>query len=813
MYLLTTIVYPLVCLALFAGFGALAFRAADLPVKPFALLPIGLASFIVIGQAMAWLGVTTPLNVIVIAAAAIAGLILLFREEDRSAGSDGSWVRPAICGFVATGVVLAPVLLTGRATLAGFLLDSTAGMQMLGADHLVHSGADFSSVGRESSSEAFLTRYFFDAIYPYGSHVVLGLTGAAVGSSLLWIYTPMMAVMAGVSATGLFGIARRFGLGLNLSVLAGILAAVPALTYAFLLQGSIKEVVFVPCLIAGSLVLLDPELRATRRQVAVAGGICLGAMFATIGVGAIAWAAPLGLGYAVLSSRPQDGWNNLRPRDFDWRALVLTGATIAAVLLIAIAPKFPSLIDEIDAARGLSQTNAQLAADPGNLTGPIGKKQAVGVWIGGTHRAAPRFGEATDAIIGAGIVLCLLGLVVLARDRRRLLLAWLAVLGLVWLALTHRGTMWLDAKLVMINSFAVVLLTLAGADRLRLALAGRNRSSLTYSALPAILAVGLFAFGVAASNAMQYRGTGILPTDRYDELQSIGEDFKNDGPGFIPDFDEYALYMLRKIKVSGPGHADSGAVNRLKTDGTKLPYGYSVDPDHLELREFSRLNLVVSRRGPWRSNPGAQFEPARQGDFYDVWRRNPDINEIEHLPLGKQSYVGVPRCRDVARLKSKAAATDGARLMAAIPGAPVSLIPRTMIDFEGAWAATARGTGILDGSGTMTFQARVLPGQQLWWQGNIDRPVTIISNGRKVGTIGRQSGGNGSTIGPVKLPAGEQTITIERGHGTLAPGDHSSTMLDQLALAAPTPSKPVDVSRRATADLCSSQLDWLAIAD
>lgn len=802
MFILANAIYPLICFAMFAGFGSLTFKAAGLPVRWPLLLPIGLVSFIVAGQAIAWAGFTSPINLIVMVFASASGLWFLAKEKVSVKTTD--FALPALSCVAATGIVLAPLLLAGRAAMSGFLLDTTAGVQLLGADRILHHGADFGGLSQSVTSEAFLARYFDNSSYPYGAHVVHAFTGPLAGVSLLWTYTPLMAVMAGVSASGLFALSRKVGLRPVWAAIAGVLAAVPALVYAFQLQGSIKEVVLSPCLIAASLMLLNDELRATLRRLAVFGAVCLGSTFAVIGLGAFAWAAPFGLAYAVFYTRSRESTRG-------WRTFFAAVGVLGLVVAVASIPKLANIQDEIRSARGLSQSNTALAADPGNLLQPIAKQQAVGVWIGGSHRVTPNFSSQTNTLIKIALALCFLGLIALAREQRWAALAWLAITAIVWVALTERGTIWLDAKIVMLSSYAVVVLVIVGADRLRLVTGNPASESESLSRLPATLALALFAGGLLASDALQYRSTGILPTARYAELEKINADFASKGPGYIPDFDEYALFVLRDIGVSGPGNADTGSTTGKRADGTSVGYGGSVDPDQAYRRDYTNLNMVVQRRGPWRSNPGPQYKLVRDGAYYSVWQRDRSRQELRHLSLGERAAVAKPRCAEVRRLKATAGIDRDQKIFAAIPDARTDLIDREMIDFQGPWAAGARESGVLNGAGTMSFSADVRRGQRLWWSGNVDRPVSVSAGGTTIGRFSKESGGNGNVIGPVELPVGRQSITLTRGHGTLAPGDRSGTNLNELALAPSGQSKIVDVTAQPVARICDQQLDWLAI--
>ena len=98
----------------------------------------------------------------------------------------------------------------------------------------------------------------------------------------------------------------------------------------------------------------------------------------------------------------------------------------------------------------------------------------------------------------------------------------------------------------MLTSPVVVLLAWGGVA----ALLALPRPSISRPAA-ALLALAL-AGGVLASDALQYHGSNLAPTARYEELASMNSRFAGKGPTLFTDFDEYSLYELRDLDVGGP---------------------------------------------------------------------------------------------------------------------------------------------------------------------------------------------------------------------------------------------------------------------
>lgn len=796
------------------GLGLLVAAAGGNKLRPELIAPVGLGAVVVIGQFSAWAGVGTPVNVIAMLALALIGYALLAYKRGEfwpEGGELRSWIWWVGSGVLAGGIVLATVIFWGHASLSGYLLDTTSVVQMYGGDFALHGSDNFRDIKAHDAGAALNFAYFGLTFYPYGSQVALALLGSITGLSLVWVYTPFMAVLVSLTAFALFRVARLFELSRGWSSLAAFVGAAPALVYANALQGSIKELVAIPLIAMLGLLLLDPLLRSTPRSLAVTGAICSAATFGAIGVAAFAWILPLGL-LALLAQNKRFGG--------DWGyGKTLAGFGIAfAALTAAMIPMLGGLRDAITLARALSQSTASLAADPGNLIGPIHKIQAFGVWIGNSHRQAPDLPLPTYGLILLMLGLAALGLYATVKQRMWTRLAWVIVMVFVWYVLTYRGTIWLDSKLVVISSHMAMIITVVGAAWLSKTLAELNwAKGKSWEHLwqrTATYGIGtIIVLAVLASNGTQYLGTGMLPGDRYKELDALNEEFAGQGQAYMPDFDENALYVVRDIGGTGPGNAYTPAPYSSYSDGVPVGYGHSADTDRIAERAYKNLPLVIQRRGPLRSRPGSDFDLVRSGANYDTFKRNKQVKVVEHIAVGETSAVAIPRCTDVRKLARRAARDDSLKLVAAIPGSETTSFGLNQLSFTGPLAADAP-TGAVSGAGTISFDADIAPGQALWWIGTTSRSLEVLVDGESVGTLPFSLGGAGNVSGPVPLPAGQHKITLERGGVSPLPGAYLGSALLGLFLAPADTSKLVEIDpAQAEEKLCGSQVDWIELVE
>ena len=798
-FLLAVLVFPLLLAALSLGVGLLVQRLAGGELPALLLVPLGFAGIVGASQLTTWSGVTAPLTPAVLVVLALAGFALGRREAAaRWAGRRSGWWWGWAAGIAAYLTAAAPVILTGHVTFPGYLLDTTGAIQLLGAERLITEGHSFTIPG---SGSGLVLAGFFGTGYPSGGHTALAGVGRLVGVDLIWLYAPYLATLLGFAALSLTFLARRAGLERAAAAIAGFLAAVPALVYAYMLQGSIKEIALLPTLmLLGALIALARETASGAPRALIPLGVAGAAGWATIGLAFTPWLALAAVAILAL------GWGALPG---DRRARVRTvalGALAAGAALVLLAlPTVAAFKTSLDQATNVTNSNAAAAADPGNLLRPLLKVQALGVWLGSSHRGDPEHLTQTYLLIGVVAVAIVLGLVWLLRRRNWALLAVVAVSVIVWLVLTPRATTWTAAKLLVLLSPMAVLVACVGAF-------GR----LGLRRLDGLLLGAAIAVGVLASDAYLYHYTTMAPQQRFDELRQIDARFAGKGPTLTPDFDEYTLDLLRDMAPDGPGNARR-VRPWTRIDGQFIGYGQTTDVDALDSRLVDQMATIVVRRSPFKSRPPGDFVLAWRGSDYEVWKRTSAPAPRQHLALGEGTQPGGAASCSALRTLAQRGRADGAVRLRFAPRAP-NVGPSSLRRVQRSTLASLSldGSSIsFGGPGFVTARVRVprAGGYRLWVQGDAGRALRASVDGRSLGSVANDSGGQGNVLrfGTVSLSVGRHVLRISRGGGGPAPGDAAPASISALALE-PLADESHPVESVAIGDwrtLCGRQLDWV----
>ncbi len=89
------------------------------------------------------------------------------------------------------------MIVSGRATFTGYLLDTTGAIQLAGAERLLHHAHNFST---GIPAYGTLLQAYFGNGYPSGGHSVLASVGWLSGQDLIWLYTVFQALELSVMA-------------------------------------------------------------------------------------------------------------------------------------------------------------------------------------------------------------------------------------------------------------------------------------------------------------------------------------------------------------------------------------------------------------------------------------------------------------------------------------------------------------------------------------------------------------------------------------------------------------------------------------
>jgi hypothetical protein len=455
--------------------------------------------------------------------------------------------------------------------------------------------------------------------------------------------------------------------------------------------------------------------------------------------------------------------------------------------------------------------NIASTGNPGNLHSPLRAIQVLGVWLGGSYKVAPA-GAAltiTHLLVAVAVLAAIAGAAALVRAREWALLAWFGLMLIAWLVVSRSVTTWASAKTLMLTSPAVLLLAWAGVGAVR-RLPARGPAL----AVAALLALAL-AGGVLVSDVLQYRSSNLAPTARYEELASVGSRFAGGGPALFTDFDEYALYELRRLDIGGPDFAYPPPALAAAAGG----YGQPVQIDRIAPAALAGYPLIVTRRDPSLARPPAAYELAWRGRYYDVWRRRPGARPaLQHQVLSGTPAV---QCRRLAALAARAAGRARGGALAAAPAPVLERADIAAVSPPRGWGRQ-RGGLAMKRAGTveLPFALPFAGTWQLWIQGQMMPTVGLALDGRTLPSIAGQLGGNSlvpGTVPPIRLDlaAGSHTLTVRRAGATLAPGDGGSAVLAAVLLTpagtgvAGEPMRTVAIDRWQR--LCGRSYQWVEL--
>ena len=761
MFVLTTLVYPVVLALLCIGAGLLIDRCSGGWLPGLLLPSVGVATLIALSQLTTYVPRLAPATPYLMVAAAAAGFALAWPRARALARRWRTWGWQAVAPVLAYVVALAPVLLAGRPTFSSYLTLSDSAFHMMGADFLLHHGRDFAHLDLRNSYGEYLNDYY-NTGYPSGADTLLGGSAYLLGLPLIWAFQPFNAFVLATAAGPAWLILRRMGLDGAWAALGALAATVPALVYGYELIGSIKEITSLGLILTlGALVLFHTRWLRGRPTGVLPFALVAAAGISALGAGFGAWvlAAVLVLAVVVGGGIAADSSGARR-----LAGLIAVGVP---VLVIAALPTWVNLSKSVNVAQNIAVTGA-----PGNLATPLKATQVFGVWLWESYKHPPAGSDLTitAVLMAITVIAILLGALRIIRRRDYSLLAWAALTLAVWAAITAYSTTWVDAKTLMLTTPVVVLLAWGGVAALR-----DSRLRL----LAPALALVLFG-GVIASDAMQYHVSDLAPTARYQELESIDQRFAGRGPTLFTDFDEYSLYVLRDLDVGGPNFIYGPPVfNR-----TSALYRFPVELDRLPPASLRSYALIVTRRDPALARPPASYRLLWQGTYYQVWGRRPGAKtSIAVVRLSGPPAAQCVRIERVARL----AGQRGGRLVAAASPELVRIaLLRTT--HPSSWGRVRNGLQLnTPGQLSATFEVPRAGAWDVWLEGQIMPTVSLSVDGHQLASIGAQLGGNSVVLNPmtpvpVALSAGRHRLTLSRGGFTLAPGEGGSAYLYGLFL-------------------------------
>lgn len=750
-FLLAWVVFPVLMLVLCGGAG-LAVRRLTRPkaVPPLLVLPVGLATLVVVCGLFCYYAPLAPLAGAACVFVGVLGLVLgrgaIGRVIERRARGVDLWAVGAAVG--AWLVVAAPVLLSGEPGFTGYTHIVDIAYQFDLAAHFAHSGRSIPTLS-SSAYQTDLIKYLGSG-YPGGGQWTLGALSNLTPVDLSWLYQPFLAFLSAMSALSLYALLGRLVESRALRALGAFVAAQPNILLAYALAGGIKELSTSCFLLLTAALLAQVLPRVTPGRNLLAIPIALSATFASLSLTTVPWIGVLSAGVLLTVLLVE------RERV---RALLACGqiAVVAAVLslpTLAVAVKLLPLAT----GPGLMEL--------GNLSTPIPAITAAGVWISGDYRY-PQYAHRlpSDVLAILVLVLAACGLIYAIR-RRAWSVAWLGIAGLVAVYfVAHRYGPWVQFKADSITSPIALLMAFVGVG----ALIRVSRRTFV-GAVPALV----LAVGVLAGTALLYHDTTLSPYARLHDLEYIGKRFAGEGPTLTPDFEEYAEYYLRDddqdSMVNGPRLELRPGVDRATAAGGMWAY----DLDEYPLNFVESFRTIVMRRNPLASRPPSNYRLVYLSPYYEVWQREQPARTV---------YTLVPLSDTAGNHNAAACASVAAAARKAGPAAQIAYMPSpagyvqlddSNLTLSGGFAPSG---GVIEATGsgraTRKQQIPVAGRYNFFIEGSFGRPVEVKVDGHHVGTVAYQVSYPAEWIMITSrwLSAGLHRVEITRGGISLHAGN------------------------------------------
>jgi hypothetical protein len=782
---LAWVLFPLVLALLSLGCGLAVERAASIELPGPLIIPVGFALIALVAQFAIVDSATAELATPAVVALAIAGAGLSHRLRRPRVDP---WCLAAAVGTFAA--FAAPVVLSGRATFAGYIkLDDTATyLAML--DRATQHGYDVAGLPPSTYEATLNTSLAYG--YPLASVLPLGVGQRLVGADAAWLWQPYLTLLAMILALGLYEVSRGVLASPRLRALAAFIGAQAALLYGYALWGGVKELAVAAMVVLGAGLVPVVVRNLNRARAVLPLAVVSATIVGTLSVGGAGWLAPLLLAALVLGLRLHGIRGTLR-------------ASVSLLAMTALLV-FPTLTVT---STWLSHSGAFTSGtDYANLRGRLSWLQIFGIWPAGDFRVPTAYLDETRVlvtVVGLGAALA----VVLAIRRR----AWeipIAVATASFGAALYvaAGSPWVGGKALAAASPVILSTALVGAAAV---FEGGRR-------VEGLLAAGVVAFGVVWSNALQYHDVFLAPSARLAELAAIGHRFAGRGPTLMTEFESYgARHFLRDMDAEAAAELRRRFVY-LRSGGVAA-FGVSPDIDEIQLPSVLDYRMLVLRRSGVGSRPPSTYSLVWSGRYYSAWRRAEGPSPIlEHLSLGSRYQpAAIPACSEVERLARLAAANNG--VLAAVERHPATVIepdnttgaptsfgsygedPRTIHlrsprSFELSFTTPAAGTYGIWAGGT--------------WRSGLEASV----DGQDIGSARNMLAwpGNFVELGTASLVPGEHRLRIEYDGPDFRPGSAGSPGfgLGPFAVSDATENSQVSyVSPAQSRSLCGKSLDWL----
>jgi hypothetical protein len=803
LFLVSWVLAPLLILVVSLGCGLLVHWASGRTLPKLYLLPIGFAVLMVVSAFSTQWSATAKFAGFAMVVVAMAGLALGWRAL-LGARPPRELLWPAAAAFAGFAVVAAPMVLAGSPGFTGYTRIVDIGHQFDLAAYLAANGR--TPIAHPDSSYSYVASKLLGSGYPGGWQSALGGFARLLGTDLMWIYQPFLAVTSGMGALALYGLLERSIAARAARAVAAAVAIQPNILYAYGIGGGFKELAGASLIALSAAVAPITAPRPGSWRGALPFAVALAGANATFNLAILPW---LGVLSACLVAVTLWGATRRLPVVAGWAVVgaITVALSVPAVILGA------KLARVVGQAEGASAAGRTLIADLGNLAAPMPVRATAGVWLSQDYRFPHNgAGGLTEPLIVIVLLLAVVGLAIAVRRRDWRLVGVAAASAMALLYYSERTGPWLELKAIAMSGPAVLACAFAGAGAL-MTLRSRAAAGLGW------VAAGVVAAGVLAGNALAYHDIPPSPAERFRDLDRISTRFEGRGPTLYPYFDEVGDYLLRR--AGGVGLVDPAPGRQVAPtpEGAARQSGqrWKWDLDELQPKYVQSFALLVLRRGPGQSRPPANFELAERTSFYDVWQKErPARTVLAHQARFAGRPPGASAC---ARFAKQARSASGRKAQVAYAVTPTTVSVRLdRASHPVNWPVDNGGVVPISG-GDVNGRLRVRRAGRydVWLRGAFGRRVTVSIAERAVGALKNRQNypDQYELVGQIQLAPGARSFLISRPSHNLEPGNGagSDQFMGPLVLTEVGPPAAVRTApARAAADICRRHdLDWIEL--
>lgn len=794
---------PLAFAATALGIGLFLERLLRVRLPNGLLIPLGACGSIVVSLAVYWTGSGDVPAVAITVALTIAGGVLA-RDGLRSRLNPG-W--PGLAGLAAYLLFVAPELFSGHWTWSGYNYLNDTATQLLLSSYLKVHGMHAVGLWPPRSTTTEFLRVYLATSYPLGSQAQLATLSGLLGTGPAVLYQGYLAALAGMTAMSLATLSAGLLSG-RMAALAGFVAAGAALTYQWALQGSIKELGAV----ATAATAVAVASHVVRTGIDVRNGLLAAVPLAALLDVYYSAAVPFVGAIAVVALAAAFLLRRRRP---DRRMIAALVLALAATVALA-APAVVSIRNSYNVAAGQFLAGSAPAGSANTGMQSLPFTEVSGVWLAGDYHAITAQPARLLTTLATALIftLAVLGAALAVRERELGPALLLVAMGIVLAAILPVVTAYAGAKALAIASPALVLAALVGG--LALHRVARRRMTIGWRVLRVLgpAATACVVISVLASDAVAYNYDYVAPTGRMLAIEQVGRRFAGQGLILWNEFEEFAKFFARPATINDPTEALTARQVQLLTP--PWSYGSAYDLDEQRLWYVESFPVIVIRRSPSASRPPANYRLAYVNSYYEAWVREPRPVVLRHLSAqGVYSATARVGCARVDRLV--AGASHDSELVAAVYPFVASFSPVAGLHPADWPIAGGRPKGLtLVGSGVV-WDKLALPHAgryELWVQGSFPRPMSVVLDGKPVGTAdGVNTPNQWFPVGQAEVTRGVHYVLVGRGANGLAPGDGGAAYIGPVAISAQQPERLETVPTTRWRSLCGKTLDWVELVE